>query len=137
MFPYDAGVDTGSVANVRRILVSPRWLVGHVLVALVFATTLWLAWWQWSRAGSGSGGLQNYGYALQWPLFGAFAVWCWVRAIRLLLHPPGPAARPVEQVAAVQPEPAPTAAAEDPELVAYNAYLAALHAADRDKHRMG
>lgn len=132
MFPHDAGANAGSVVHVRRILLSPRWLAGHVVVTLVFAATLWLAWWQWSRAGSATGGLQNLGYALQWPVFGGFAVFVWVRAIRLQLHPPTP--RPVEP--AVQPprrafEAQGTAQPVDPELAAYNAYLASLHAEDR------
>lgn len=132
MFPYDAGANTGSVADVRRILLSPRWVAGHVVVTLVFAATLWLAWWQWSRAGSATGGMQNLGYALQWPVFGAFAVFAWVRAIRLQLHPPS--AAPVEPA---PPRPSFAAPAPDhpidPELAAYNAHLASLHAADGKK----
>ncbi|SFG25729.1 hypothetical protein [Corynebacterium spheniscorum] len=49
--------------------------VGHVLfLILAVCCTIALAWWQWSRFRSGSGTFQNLGYALQWPMFGAFFV---------------------------------------------------------------
>ncbi|AIG64596.1 membrane protein [Corynebacterium atypicum] len=50
----------------------------HVLfLAVAVACTLALAWWQWSRFRSGSGTFQNLGYALQWPMFGAFFVYAY------------------------------------------------------------
>ncbi|MBC3184992.1 hypothetical protein H7347_00050 [Corynebacterium sp. zg-331] len=45
-----------------------------VFLALAVTATLALAWWQWMRFRSGSGTFQNLGYALQWPVFGAFFV---------------------------------------------------------------
>lgn len=48
---------------------------GHVIFLIVaVCCTIALAWWQWSRFRSGSGTFQNLGYALQWPMFGAFVV---------------------------------------------------------------
>lgn len=48
---------------------------GHVIfLILAVCCTIALAWWQWSRFRSGSGTFQNLGYALQWPMFGAFFV---------------------------------------------------------------
>ncbi len=48
-----------------------------VFLALAVAGTLALAWWQWTRFQAGSGTFQNLGYALQWPLFGAFFVFAY------------------------------------------------------------
>ncbi|AKK09559.1 membrane protein [Corynebacterium testudinoris] len=48
-----------------------------VFLTLAVGCTLALAWWQWSRFQEGSGTFQNLGYALQWPLFGAFFVFAY------------------------------------------------------------
>lgn len=66
----------------RKLLLSPRWLAGHVLVAACVVACLWLGRWQWQRAASGGGG-QSLGYALQWPLFAAFAVFAWTKVVRM------------------------------------------------------
>lgn len=50
----------------------------HVIfLALAVLGTLALAWWQWTRFRSGSGTFQNLGYAMQWPVFGAFFVYAY------------------------------------------------------------
>lgn len=50
----------------------------HILfLAIAVVATLALAWWQWTRFRSGTGTFQNLGYALQWPLFGAFFVFAY------------------------------------------------------------
>lgn len=46
-----------------------------VLLIIIVICTCLLAWWQWTRFQSGSGTFQNLGYAFQWPLFGAAAVY--------------------------------------------------------------
>lgn len=38
-----------------------------------------LAWWQWTRYQSPGGTLQNFGYVLQWPLFGMFPAFMFYR----------------------------------------------------------
>ena len=40
-----------------------------------------LGLWQWDRAQSRTGGLQNYAYALQWPLFAVFAIVVYVKTL--------------------------------------------------------
>src|SRR3954471_5379378 len=91
---------------------------------------------QWHRANSGSGGIQNYAYAFQWPLFAAFAIFLWVRTMHEELHRPGASrgrpradprlpAQPVSRSGGVvvgisSPTPA-EAADQDPELAAWNA----------------
>ena len=42
-----------------------------------------LGLWQWHRAQSPSGGLQNYAYAFQWPLFAVFALGLWWKSMRI------------------------------------------------------
>jgi len=42
-----------------------------------------LAWWQWGRYESGGGSVQNLGYVLQWPLFGLFPAFVFLRMRRL------------------------------------------------------
>lgn len=69
----------------RRVLLSPRWLAGHVVVAACVLAFCWLGWWQWERAQQVGGSAQNLGYALQWPLFAAFALFAWTKTIRLEL----------------------------------------------------
>ena len=40
-----------------------------------------LGLWQWDRAQARTGGLQNYAYALQWPLFAVFAIVVYVKTM--------------------------------------------------------
>lgn len=53
-----------------------------LLVAAVIVTLL-LARWQWMRFQSGTGSLQNLGYAMQWPFFGAFVVFIYRAGMRM------------------------------------------------------
>jgi hypothetical protein len=109
-----------------------------------------LAWWQWERFSSANGTFQNLGYVLQWPLFGLFPAFMFWRIRRLGRRaakevaepaPGSPAGReqaPAEPPAP-RPRPRPSAvppdADEDPELAAYNRYLAELNARDRPNPR--
>lgn len=123
-----------------RRLLTPGWLAGHVLVLAAVATMLALGWWQLTRATGGNG--QSWAYAFQWPIFAGFAVFLWAREARRVGREtaPGPAAT---DPAATDPTPArrprPTSGAagpaeaafddsDDPELAAYNRYLAWLAA---------
>jgi hypothetical protein len=101
------------------------------LCVLSLAACVGLAWWQWQRFESSTGSWQNLGYVLQWPLFGLFpAFMFWrlrkLRAQQLAGPPPAPKPPPLA------PEPPPRPAArqddDDPELAAYNRYLAELNA---------
>lgn len=127
-----------------------RWLLLHALFLVAFVATGFLTVWQWDRAHEAGGSFQNLGYALQWPLFGAFTIFLWVRMIRIDLHvevDAGPAdtgldtAHSGDDIATdhrrrhverplVPPPAAPVGADEDPELAAYNRYLANLNASE-------
>jgi DNA-binding transcriptional regulator of glucitol operon len=138
---------------VRRVLLSPRWLLGHLLALAAVAACLRLGWWQWQRAHV-TGSLQNLGYAVQWPAFACFVLVFWLRVVRDQLRPPP--ARPQRRPATHPPAdprtsdppagqqsadpPAPNHPPvphdpEDAELIAYNRYLAWLHEQDQRQPR--
>jgi len=130
---------------VRRIL-TPRWLALHVFVVLVVLLFCRLGWWQWDRFRSATGGIQNIVYAFQWPSFAAFGVHLWLQTVRDELHPdrPGAAQRRRQSapepaspqlVAAASPDGSGPTEPEDPELAAYNRYLASLAAQDEQRRR--
>ncbi|MFC7341006.1 hypothetical protein [Saccharopolyspora griseoalba] len=136
-----------------RSLLTPRWLLLHLLFIVVTIATGFLAVWQWDRAHDAGGSFQNLGYALQWPLFGAFTIFLWIRVIRMDLdqrkeqdgslepdadqdserEPPESAERSApRRKRPLVPPPAPRVdAEEDPELAEYNRYLAELNDSDK------
>jgi DNA-binding transcriptional regulator of glucitol operon len=65
---------------VRRVL-APKWWLLHLFVLAAVLAMLRLGLWQWHRANSPSGGVQNYAYAFQWPLFACFAIVMWVKTL--------------------------------------------------------
>ena len=54
-----------------------------ILLVAAVAVSLLLASWQWSRYTSGTGSLQNLGYALQWPMFGLFFVYIYRAGMKM------------------------------------------------------
>ena len=100
--------------------------------------------WQWDRAQSPTGGWQNLGYALQWPLFAVVLVAAWLRFLWLEQHGVTPArsmiepdpepdlAPPVPRYRTQPPDRSPNGESDtDDELATYNAYLARLAEQDR------
>lgn len=57
-------------------------MFGHLVVVVAILTCLWLGDWQWFRAET-TGSVQNWGYALQWPLFAVCFAVGWWRMLRL------------------------------------------------------
>ena len=141
-------------------LLAPRWLALHVLVVAACVTMVLLGRWQWHVAHVHHGSIQNYAYAFQWWAFTGFALLMWLRVVRDAIprrvqvesaeatpdvattrepasgasRPTGgePAARETSGVAYrryVMPRTQPETA--DPELNAYNAYLADLDRRNR------
>lgn len=97
--------------------------------------------WQLGRADE-SGSLQNWAYAIQWPLFAIFFGLLWWRMLRMELRGAASSQPEHEQPqpttsASDQPVPGPrraevvSAERDDPELAAYNRFLAELAARDR------
>lgn len=136
-------------------MLSPRWMVWHLLTLGAMVTCGWLAVWQWERAGSAMGSAMNIGYGLQWPVFAVFFGVMWWRLLRMELRElraaeaagpdagadaparatpagtPAPASTPAYPAAPSPFTPRPRAAPavtddEDPELAAYNRMLARL-----------
>jgi hypothetical protein len=144
----DPGAPSGPV---WRFLFEPRWLGWHLFVAVAFWGMLWLGDWQFHRAMEGNG--LSWAYTFEWPLFAVFGVVFWVRTIRdeFILRRGGVTeadlvAAAMAQSMATLPKGAmlpagvlpegvvvrqlarPDEEEDDPELAAYNAYLAKLNA---------
>ncbi len=112
---------------------TPAWIARHVLALVLTAACLGLGWWQFSRATGGNS--LSWGYMFEWPVFAGFVVFIWIREIQVYrrkLTPsvdeaPAPARDPDAPVALGRPVRVavrPAAAVADPELDAYNDYLA-------------
>jgi hypothetical protein len=115
-----------------RRLLTPGWLAWHALMVAAVVTMLWLGAWQLSRAAGGNA--LSWGYAIQWPVFAGFTVFLWSREVRRVRRG-GPAAGaptaapgPVITRGASGPAEAAYDDSDDPELAAYNRYLAWLSA---------
>jgi hypothetical protein len=121
-------------------LITPHWLAWHAFAVAAAWGMLWLGDWQFHRAEGGNA--LSWAYTFEWPLFVIFGVVFWAKTIAdefktrkaadeaAALPQPGPAATPPS---VSLPAAAHTAVSEDvfdddedPELAAYNAYLAGL-----------
>lgn len=110
-----------------KAFLSPRWLGWHALLLVSLVALGRIGWWQWETARD-EGDWQNYGYAVQWWLFAAFAVFLWVKLVLDELDPSRVAERE-ETPELPQPDLRPQAPVEDDEdeeLAAYNRHLARL-----------
>lgn len=131
----------------RRLLLSPSWLVRHLLALGLVVAFILLGRWQWHRAESGNG--LSFAYTVEWPLFAAFVAFFWWKMLRFELHPPNEQSTEsdTDDVASIEgiegigtggstdvsPVPPPIDETTDPELAAYNRYLAQLDEQDRNK----
>jgi len=114
-------------------LLTPRWLLWHVVTVAAVVAMVVLGRWQLHR-GEQTHSVQNYGYAAQWWCFAAAAGWFWTRTLR-------DAGQGSARTAPVRvPVAAPTAPAAlhlsaedeaDEEVMAYNAMLRRLAEAPR------
>ena len=112
-----------------RLLVSPRWLVRHVLLGLALWACYGFGRWQYGRAVTRHS-ILNWSYTVEWTLFGMFALLSWAWFLRDELRG-GPAVEVQEQpVRVYQPAAQPVTEDEDPELAAYNRMLAQLNTKD-------
>ena len=129
----------GTEAPRWRFLITPRWLAWHLAIVVSVCGMLWLGDWQFHRAISGNG--LSWAYTFEWPIFVIFGVVFWAktivdewrqqsaRAAAAGLTPPAPARGDALDLPAGAHTPAAIddEAAADPELAAYNAYLARLN----------
>ena len=123
---------------------SPAWIARHVTALVLVCGFLALGWWQLGRATGGN--TLSWAYALEWPVFAGFVVFLWIREVQLerarTTSAPPPAPKPPERPVRRPGEPVtvgrpvrvpvrsmpPTPDENDPELAAYNDYLAWLAA---------
>jgi hypothetical protein len=130
----------------------------HVALVVSVPGFLVLGWWQLHRALSGNN--LSWAYTFEWPFFAAYAVWMWWKLVHeepALPAPGAPGATDQGEVAnsararrTGQLSPGATTTGEaltassqpfdfdpydeaEPELAAYNRYLAGLHDAERPK----
>ena len=116
-------------------LVTPRWLAWHVFVVLAAWGMLWLGDWQFHRAESGNA--LSWAYTFEWPVFAVIGVVFWVKTIIDEFRPGdgGYVGEQVDLPAGASPALRASMAARaaddddepDPELDAYNDYLARLN----------
>ncbi len=123
-------------------LITPRWLGWHAFAVVATIGMLWLGDWQFHRAESGNA--LSWAYTFEWPIFAVFGVVFWAKTIRDEFKPhtdPGeaadvglPAGASVSAAAGASvgalgqgARAAEEEDEDDPELAAYNAYLARLN----------
>jgi DNA-binding transcriptional regulator of glucitol operon len=122
-----------------RSLVQPRWLLLHLVTVALIVGMILLGRWQLTVSEHKHFDLRNFGYALQWWLFSGFTVFMWLRVVRdsmqrrdepnrVPAEPADPGPSSVQYRRYVMPTGADAPAADDPELAAYNDYLARLAA---------
>jgi DNA-binding transcriptional regulator of glucitol operon len=113
-------------------LLTPAWILRHLVALVLVVAFLLLGWWQYTRATDGN--TLSWGYMFQWPVFAGFVVFLWWREVKLAVKPEqAPAPAPERSVDVGRPIRVPSRRAhqpgdDDPELVAYNDYLAWLNA---------
>ncbi|MGO9197894.1 MAG: hypothetical protein ACLQK4_12305 [Acidimicrobiales bacterium] len=115
----------------------------HVAVVIVVAGCMALGWWQLSRAMSGN--TLSWVYTFEWPFFAAYGVYMWWKLLHEPVGLPRDATGAAHEAATADVEPVsladrvqelgfdPYDDEADPELAAYNRYLAGLHAADQQR----
>jgi hypothetical protein len=139
-------------------LITPRWLAWHAFAVFAAWGMLWLGDWQYHRALGGNA--LSWAYTFEWPIFTIFGVVFWAKTIIDEYRSPGGAATSSAAASAAATSSAATSgipaagqavlgsdslpagahtaatldeeADDDPELAAYNAYLAKLSARSGD-----
>ncbi|GAB3317953.1 hypothetical protein GCM10027451_36300 [Geodermatophilus aquaeductus] len=106
-------------------LLRPGLLVGHVVVLALFLLCLRFAGWQWERAELSGWNVQHVSYALQWPTFGVMGLFFYWRMLRIEIERHPDEDEPSSSLVLYQRPRIDTSG--DPELAAYNAYLAELN----------
>ncbi|HEX6472941.1 MAG TPA: hypothetical protein VF069_27880 [Streptosporangiaceae bacterium] len=112
------------------------WLGLHATAIVLATVFLGFGWWQLQRAEGGN--MRSWGYTFEWPLFAVFVIVMWIKMMYDELHDEGDAGG-AHDAEAIDGSPGPVHVAaqdakngeDDPELAAYNRYLARLAAEAR------
>ncbi len=110
-----------------RAFLTPRWLGLHALFVAAVVVLGRIGLWQWDKGGGDGRAWQHYGYAVQWWLFAAFAVFLWAKLVLDERDPSrleDPSAADPTLPPVVQRQAPPPAEGDDDELAAYNRHLA-------------
>ena len=118
------GAPPVTVGAVFSRLLTPKWVLAHLVVAALFVATFVLGYWQLSKAEAG-GGAVNWSYALQWPLYGFMGLGFYVKMCLDEVRRDPDEDEPGADLVLYQRPRIDTSG--DPELAAYNAYLAELN----------
>lgn len=129
-----------------RFTLSPKWVIGHLIVVAIAVTTTLLGHWQLIVSDRKHFAPQNFGYALQWWAFTIFGIAMWIKIIhdhaRSIAERAGdcpprpPVAQPEPQVTYrhyVMPQGGGEHGTVDDTHAAYNDYLERLHAHARQR----
>lgn len=123
-----------------RFTLSPKWVIGHLIVVALAVTTTLLGHWQLTVSDRKHFAPQNFGYALQWWAFTLFGIAMWIKIIhdhaRSIAAKAGGAPPPPPVVAEpevayrryVMPQGGAAHGTLDDTHAAYNDYLGRLHA---------
>jgi hypothetical protein len=114
----------------KQVWFSRRALKLHAVILIVVPGFMALCVWQIYRALGGNS--LSWAYVFEWPLFAGYAVYMWWRILHEVPDAPAAAAdAPSPTATTAPPSEAARQEEEDPELAAYNEYLAEL--AERDR----
>jgi len=117
----------------RSAWLTPRALRLHLALFVVVPACMALCIWQLERALAGN--TLSWAYVFEWPLFAGYAVYMWWRFVHEVPEGAPPASSPGGAGSTGEPPPTEATGPDDPELVAYNDYLAQLARRDRSsKH---
>jgi hypothetical protein len=109
----------------RRVWLSRRAIGLHVVILIIVPVFGALCDWQVHRALSGNG--LSWAYVFEWPFFAGYAVYMWWRFVHDVPEAEAASGAPASPPVARPPAPV------DPELAAYNEYLAELSAHGKPK----
>ena len=122
--------------RVLKVVLTLRWLGYTLLAVAAIALFVFLGKWQWNRSQASDGTIQNLFYAFNWWLFACLVVYGFGKTLHEDITDAVAPERndeiaPRPTLPALYRKPRPVEldepAEDDPELAAYNAYLARLN----------
>jgi DNA-binding transcriptional regulator of glucitol operon len=103
----------------------------HALAIVLTTAFLGFGWWQLQRAEAGN--MRSWGYTFEWPLFAVFVIVMWIKMMYDEVHADDEEHAETDETTPESSAPTMVATQDaqngedDPELAAYNRYLARLN----------